>query len=57
MINTQSMIMLVNDMIRRYKHVYAPMISIVIRAASFYGIVIIFAYFSKYITLRQHCLE
>ena len=45
MINTQSMIMLVNDMIRRYKHVYAPMISIVIRAASFYGVVIIFAYF------------
>ncbi|MHB8365414.1 MAG: hypothetical protein ACYDB0_00160 [Acidithiobacillus sp.] len=44
MINTKSLIMLVDDMIRNYKHAYAPIVSVVIRAASFYGVVVVFAY-------------
>ncbi|WP_414041242.1 hypothetical protein ACJU26_03960 [Acidithiobacillus sp. M4-SHS-6] len=44
MINTKSMMMLIDDMIRRYKHVYAPIVTVVIRAASLYGVIVVFAY-------------
>lgn len=44
MINTKSMMMLIDDMIKRHKYVYAPIITVVIRAASLYGVIIVFAY-------------
>lgn len=44
MINTRSIMMLIDDMIRRHKHVYAPIVTVVIRAASLYGVIVVFAY-------------
>lgn len=44
MINTKSIMMLIDDMIRRHKHVYAPIVTVVIRAASLYGVIVVFAY-------------
>jgi len=44
MINTKSTMMLIDDMIRHYKQVYAPIVTVVIRAASLYGVIVVFAY-------------
>lgn len=44
MINTKSMMMIVDDTIRRYNHLYAPVVYMLVKAASFYGLVVFFSY-------------
>lgn len=44
MINTRSMMMIVDDTIRRYNHLYTPVIYMLVKAASFYGLVVFFSY-------------
>lgn len=44
MINTIAMKMLMDDMVRRYKNDYAPIVAFIIRSASLYGFIIVFVY-------------